>query len=168
MVIVAGGPPAATSSGDSREEGLLTGRSSIIAWCDRHLTTMHALAALMADEPRVIAAALAELLAEPQDLPAPRRTRRDANPARAVSRDRCPRGASPLDRVEIALDLLGDRTCAKASEVLGLPEYAVAARLRSGLWVLFAPCDRRTGARAGPIPLPSSVAYLPSPGSSGV
>ncbi|MGP3980857.1 hypothetical protein [Streptomyces sp. KR80] len=131
------------SARDPRAERLLARQRSIIAWCDRHLAIIHALSTLMMDAPSVGGAAMAELLTEPDDPLAPRRTRpRHTHLDAVATRGRCPDDASPLDRVELALTLIGDRTCVTASEALGLPEYAVAARLRSGLWLLFAPCHR--------------------------
>lgn len=139
-------------------ERLLTRRRSVVAWCDRHLTAIHALSTLMTDTPGVVDAALAEVLTDPVDppaapgpgeypaaLPAPSPTR--ATRAHLpVTRDRCPDSASsPLDRIELALHLVGDRSCATVSQTLGLPERSVAARLRSGLWVLFTPCDGDSG-----------------------
>ncbi|MCZ4124857.1 MULTISPECIES: hypothetical protein [Streptomyces] len=48
-----------------------------------------------------------------------------------------------MDRIELALDLLGDRSCARTSTILGQSEHTVSARLSSGLWVLLAPCGCR-------------------------
>ncbi|TJZ99734.1 hypothetical protein [Actinacidiphila oryziradicis] len=142
---------------DLEDDKLLTRRRSISDWCDRHLMTIHTLSALMMDDPRVVSAALTELLNEPDDPPpafgrgdphlaalAPRgKTLPQPTPARLLTpRDQCPNDASsPLDRLELALYLIGDRTCAAVSKTLGLPEHAITARLREGLWVLFAPCD---------------------------
>ncbi|NEC84857.1 hypothetical protein [Streptomyces sp. SID12501] len=139
-------------------EVLLARRRSVVAWCDRHLMAIHALSTLMTDAPGVVDAALAEVLTDPVEPPAvlglgeyppalpappPPRAARAHLP---VTRDRCPDDASsPLDRVELALHLVGDRSCATVSRMLGLPERSVAARLRSGLWVLFTPCDGDSG-----------------------
>ncbi|MFF1284534.1 hypothetical protein ACFVY4_27830 [Streptomyces sp. NPDC058299] len=119
---------------------------------------IHALSTLMTETPGVVDAALAEVLTDPVDSPAalgpgeypaavpsppPTRATRAHLP---ITRDRCPDGASsPLDRIELALHLVGDRSCAAVSHTLGLPERSVAARLRSGLWVLFTPCDGDSG-----------------------
>ncbi|MET9502495.1 hypothetical protein ABZY42_12330 [Streptomyces sp. NPDC006622] len=119
---------------------------------------IHALSTLMTDTPGVRGAALAEVLTDPVGPPAalgtgeypaalptppPTRAARVHPP---VTRDRCPDGAaSPLDRVELALHLVGDRSCETVSQMLGLPERSVAARLRSGLWALFTPCDGDLG-----------------------
>lgn len=137
-------------------EEFLARRRSIIGWCDRHLMTVHALSTLMLDDPFVVEAALAELLAEPAGPPpafdgaapdlaalAPPRARPQRAPIRALPpRDQCPDDASsPLDRIELTLALIGDRTCATVSRTYGLPEHTITARLRAGLWVLFAPCE---------------------------
>lgn len=45
-----------------------------------------------------------------------------------------------MDRVEVALDMLADRSRARTSQMLGELEHAVSARLSSGLWVLLSPC----------------------------
>jgi hypothetical protein len=114
----------------------------IITWCDRHLTAVHALAALMTDTPEVVAAALAEVLSAPQDAAvAPLARSRPDSGAQLMSREQCPAQAGALDRVEMALGLMGDRTCATAARVLGLPEYVVNARLLAALQALFTPCD---------------------------
>ncbi|WP_329269759.1 hypothetical protein [Streptomyces sp. NBC_01451] len=139
-------------------ERLLARRRSVVAWCDRHLMAIHALSTLMTDTPGVVDSALAEVLTDPVDPPAvlgpgeyPAAV--PASPATRAARahlpvtgGRCPDGASsPLDRVELALHLIGDRSCAAVSHTLGLPERSVAARLRSGLWVLFTPCAGDSG-----------------------
>ncbi len=149
------------------DDKLLTRRRSISDWCDRHLMTVHALSTLMTNDPHVVTAALTELLSAPgvppafgrrEDPPAalaPQRrtlpTLPQSAPARLLTpRDQCPNDASsPLDRLELALHLIGDRTCATVSKTLGLPEHAVAARLRAGLWVLFTPCDGDAAYSAG-------------------
>ncbi|MDQ0933613.1 hypothetical protein [Streptomyces turgidiscabies] len=149
---------AAAEPHNPQAERLLARRRSVAAWCDRHLMAIHALSTLMTDNPGVVESALAEALTEPVALavalgpgeypaavpsPPPARAAREHLP---VTRDRCPDGAaSPLDRVELALHLVGDRSCAAVSRTLGLPERSVAARLRSGLWVLFTPCDGDSG-----------------------
>ncbi|MGP3949818.1 hypothetical protein [Streptomyces sp. 7N604] len=158
-------PYSAAWARDSRAERLLAHQRSIIAWCDRHLAVIHALSTLMTDAPNMSGAALAELLTEPDDQLAPRRTRpRHTHLDAVATGGRCPDDASPLDRVEPALTLIGDRTCATASEALGLPEYAVAARLRSGLWLLFAPCHREvTNAPPGNRPAGAAAHASPSP-----
>ncbi|WP_405953635.1 hypothetical protein [Streptomyces phaeochromogenes] len=142
-------------------ERLLARRRSVVAWCDRHLMAVHALSTLMTDNPGVVDSALAEVLTDPVDpvdppaalgpgdypaaLPAPPPAR-DTRAHLPVTRDRCPDGAtSPLDRIELALHLIGDRSCAAVSRTLGLPERSVAARLRSGLWVLSTLCDGDSG-----------------------
>lgn len=100
--------------------------------------TVHALSTLMLEDPLVVEAALADLAA-----PAPLGARPQPAPARTLTpRDQCPDDASsPLDRIELTLALIGDRTCATVSRTLGLPEHTIATRLRAGLWVLFAPCE---------------------------
>ncbi|NUK83632.1 hypothetical protein [Streptomyces lunaelactis] len=121
---------------------------------------IHALSTLMTDDPGIVEAALSEVFADPVDPPAafgkeespsfavPARHRAPPRPAPAhlpAARDRCPDSASsPLDRIELALHLIGDRSCDTVSRTLGLPERSIAARLSSGLWVLFTPCDGDT------------------------
>lgn len=142
-------------------EHLLARRRSIVAWCDRHLMAIHALSTLMTDDPGVVDAALSEVLSNPVEsalgytqgedrAPAVTTTRRafsqPAPPHLPATRDHCPPiAASPYDRIELALHLVGERSCAGVSRFLGLPERAVAARLRSGLWMLFTPCDGDSG-----------------------
>lgn len=46
-----------------------------------------------------------------------------------------------MDRIELAVEILGDQSCARTSTILGQAEHTVSARLSSGLWVLLAPCD---------------------------
>lgn len=135
-----------------RAERLLARRRSITAWRDRHSTASQALSALMTEDLRVTDAAPAGLPTEPL---APRPAFGRGDPQRAAlashraplppartAADRCPEAASsPLDRVELALNLIGDRTCATVSRTLDLPEHTVTARLRAGLSALFAPCD---------------------------
>ncbi|MGX9890962.1 hypothetical protein [Streptomyces sp. NPDC002276] len=152
---------ADTSPHDLRIERLLDRRRSVVAWCDRHLMAIHALSTLMTDDPDVVDAALSEVLSDPVE-PAASQDRGEAPasaapaPHRALShaaaghlpatRDRCPDvAASPFDRVELALHLIGDRSCASVSHLLGLPERSVVASLRSGLWVLFTPCAGDSG-----------------------
>ncbi|SEE08293.1 hypothetical protein SAMN05216489_05446 [Streptomyces sp. 3213] len=122
---------------------------------------IHALSSLMADDPGVVDAALSEVLSDPAEpaavrapgwdpataVPAPHQARSDPAPAHLpATRDRCPdMAASPSDRVELALHLIGDRSCATVSHLRGLPERSVVAALRSGLWVLFTPCDGDSG-----------------------
>lgn len=160
MVTTPGRTQAADASPHQHHqaERLLDRRRSVVTWCDRHLMAVHALSTLMRDTPGVVDAALAEVLTDPVDpppalgpgeypaavpSPSPARATRAHLP---VTRNRCPDGASsPLDRVELALHLVGDRSCAAVSRALGLPERSVAARLRSGLWVLFTPCDGDSG-----------------------
>ena len=144
---------ADTSPQELQIERLLARRRSVVAWCDRHLTAIHALSTLMTDDPGVVDAALSEVLGDPAEpaaaqdpgaaAPAPHRARSyPAPPHLPATRDRCPDlAASPFDRVELALHLIGDRSCAAVSHLLGLPERSVVASLRSGLWVLFTPCD---------------------------
>ncbi|MEU5894242.1 hypothetical protein ABZ835_46785 [Streptomyces sp. NPDC047461] len=121
---------------------------------------IHALSTLMTDDLGIVEAALSEVLSDPADppavfgkvespgfaVPAPHRASPGPAPAHLpAARDRCPdSAASPLDRIELALHLIGDRSCAAVSRTLGLPERSVAARLSSGLWVLFTPCDGDT------------------------
>ncbi|MFD4873071.1 hypothetical protein ACFWOB_06845 [Streptomyces sp. NPDC058420] len=152
---------ADTSPHEPRIEQLLARRRSVVAWCDRHLMAIHALSTLMTDHPGVVDAALSEVLGNPAEpatarapgeesaAAAPARHRARSHPAPAhlpATRDRCPdTAASPFDRVELALHLIGDRSCAVVSHLLGLPERAVVASLRSGLWVLFTPCDGDSG-----------------------
>ncbi|MHA6757985.1 hypothetical protein [Streptacidiphilus sp. PAMC 29251] len=122
---------------------LIARQHSITRWCDFHLMAVYQLAPLMTDRPAVVASALAEVLADPRNSTG-RRTRRPRNTrAFPFSSDRCPEEASSLDRVELALGLLGERTSAGVSVMLGVPEHEVVARLHSGLIALFAPCDRR-------------------------
>lgn len=122
---------------------------------------IHALSTLMTDAPGVVEAALSEVLSDPVEPavgydrgeePAPAATaahRALSQPAPAhlpAARDRCPDIAtSPFDRIDLALHLIGDRSCASVSQTLGLPERSIAARLRSGLWMLFTPCDGDSG-----------------------
>lgn len=145
---------------DSQVERLLARRRSVVAWCDRHLMAIHALSTLMTDDPGIVEAALSEVLTDPVDppavfgkdespglaVPAPHRAPPRPAPAHLpAARDRCPdSAASPLDRIELALHLIGDRSCVTVSRTLGLPERSVAARLSSGLWVLFTPCNGDT------------------------
>ncbi|MDQ0596240.1 hypothetical protein QF037_000585 [Streptomyces canus] len=121
---------------------------------------IHALSTLMTDDPGVVEAALSEVLTDPADSPAvfgkeegpgfavPAPHPAPPRPAPAhlpAARDRCPDSASsPLDRIELALHLIGDHSCATVSRTLGFPERSIAARLSSGLWVLFTPCDGDT------------------------
>jgi len=152
---------ADTSHHELRNEQLLARRRSVVAWCDRHLMAIHGLSTLMTDDQGVVDAALSEVLGDPvepaaaQDqgaalataAPAPHPARSHPAPAHLpATRDRCPDiAASPFDRVELALHLIGDRSCAAVSHLLGLPERSVVASLRSGLWVLFTPCDGDSG-----------------------
>lgn len=130
-----------TAQSPSREREFLDRRRAIITWCDRHLTTIHALTALMTDDPDVVTAGLAELLAAPPAAPsAPGDGSRGA-PAHRLSRDRCPADATALDRVELALALLGDRDCASVSRGPGMSERMVSARLGAALRVLYTSCD---------------------------
>lgn len=147
-------PPADPRPPSAAGEELLARRRAIGAWCDRHLAAMHTLSSLILDDPSITRSGLGELLDEPRG----RRESRSAQAAhrsprtgsrpsavlavRAVRPDRCPDGVCPDDRVELALRLMGDRTSAVISHALGLPEGAVTARLRRGLWILFAPCGR--------------------------
>lgn len=142
-------------------EQLLARRRSIVAWCDRHLMAIHALSTLMTEDPAVVDAALSEVLSDPVELPISYGQGEDHAPTvttthRAfalatpphppATRDRCPDIAgSPYDRVELALHVIGDRSCAGVARILGLPERSIAARLRSGLWILFTPCDGDSG-----------------------
>ncbi|MFI1105652.1 hypothetical protein [Streptomyces melanogenes] len=123
---------------------------------------IHALSTLMTDDPAIVEAALSEVLADPvapprvvdegeslgfaAPAPAPHRAPPRSAPAHLpAARDRCPdSAASPLDRIELALYLIGDRSCATVSRTLGLPERSIAGRLSSGLWVLFTVCDGAT------------------------
>ncbi|MEU3244329.1 MULTISPECIES: hypothetical protein [unclassified Streptomyces] len=148
---------ADTPPGERQIERLLARRRSIVAWCDRHLMAIHALSALMTDDPGVVDAALSEVLSHPVEpahgytqgedhAPSVTTTHRAfSQPAPRhlpATRDHCPHiAASPYDRIELALHLVGERSCTGVSRILGLPERAVAARLRSGLWMLFTPCD---------------------------
>lgn len=152
---------ADTSPHELQIERLLARRRSVVAWCDRHLMAIHALSTLMTHDPGVVDAALSEVLGDPAEpaaaqdrgedlataVPTPHRTLSHPAPAHLpATRDRCPDlAASPFDRVELALHLIGDRSCAVVSQLLGLPERAVVASLRSGLWVLFTPCDGDSG-----------------------
>ncbi|MFI6408671.1 hypothetical protein [Streptomyces sp. NPDC050548] len=152
---------ADASSHELQIEQLLARRRSVVAWCDRHLMAIHTLSTLMTGDSGVVVAALSEVLSDPAEPatahdPAEDPTAADPAPHRALSypapthlpatRDRCPDiAASPFDRVELALHLIGDRSCAAVSHLLGLPERSVVASLRSGLWVLFTPCDGDSG-----------------------
>lgn len=152
---------AVTSPDELRIERLLARRRSIVAWCDRHLMAIHALSTLMTDGPGVVDAALSEVLSDPVEpaisygqgedhapaaTTAHRAFSRPSPPHLPATRDHCPDiAASPYDRIELALHLVGDRSCAGVSRILGLPERSVAARLRSGLWMLFTPCDGDSG-----------------------
>ncbi|WP_405855619.1 hypothetical protein OG407_05765 [Streptomyces sp. NBC_01515] len=122
---------------------------------------IHTLSSLMTGDQGVVDAALSEVLSDPAEpaaaqdrgegpapaAPAPHRARSLPAPAHLpTTRDRCPDiAASPFDRVELALHLIGDRSSAVVSHLLGLPERSVVASLRSGLWVLFTPCDGDSG-----------------------
>ncbi|MFJ1608618.1 hypothetical protein ACIOHS_35490 [Streptomyces sp. NPDC088253] len=150
-----------TPPDDLQIEHLLARRRSIVAWCDRHLMAIHALSTLMTDDPGVVDAALSEVLNDPVEpalgygqgedhAPAVTTTQRahsqPAPPHLPATRDHCPdMAASPYDRIELALHLVGDRSCAGVSRILGIPERAIAARLQSGLWMLFTPCDGDSG-----------------------
>ncbi|WP_328675101.1 hypothetical protein [Streptomyces sp. NBC_00343] len=152
---------AHTSPHELRTDHLLARRRTVVAWCDRQLMAIHALSTLMTDDPGVVDAALSEVLCDPvepaaaQDrgeepataAPAPHQALAHPAPAHLpATRDRCPDvAASPFDRVELALHLIGDRSCAVVSHLLGLPERSVVASLRPGLWVLFTPCDGDSG-----------------------
>ncbi|MFE2422700.1 hypothetical protein [Streptomyces hokutonensis] len=147
---------ADTSPHELQTEQLLARRRSVVAWCDRHLMAIHALSTLMTDDQGVVDAALSEVLSDPAEPAAAHDPGEDPAaavpaPHRALSylpatRDRCPEtAASPFDRVELALHLIGDRSCAAISHLLGLPERAVVVSFRSGLWVLFTPCDGDSG-----------------------
>jgi hypothetical protein len=127
--------------GGLREQEILLRRRMIINWCDLHLTTIHALTALMTEDHDAIAAGLVELLAAPPGTTPVSGS--DRPPAHSLSRDRCPTDATALDRVELALALLGDNNRATASRTLGLPERIVTARLTAGLRILFTPCHGR-------------------------
>lgn len=131
------------SFADSPRDAFIARQRSILMWCDFHLMTVYNLAPLMTDSPATVASALAEVLADPQNL-ADRRPCHSRNTrAFPFSSDRCPDEDTGLDRVELALSLLGQRTSAGVSATLGVPEHAVMARLHSGLTALFAPCDSR-------------------------
>ncbi|MCX4580646.1 hypothetical protein OHB41_47500 [Streptomyces sp. NBC_01571] len=122
---------------------------------------IHALSTLMTDDPGVVDAALSEVLKDPVEpalgcsqgddhppaVTTTHRARSQPAPSHLpATRDHCPDlAASPYDRIELALHLVGDRSCAGVSRLLGIPERAVAARLRSGLWMLFTPCDGDSG-----------------------
>ena len=116
---------------------------SIITWCDFHLMAVYRLAPLMTDRPAVVASALAEVLADPRDSSDRHVRRPQSTRALPFSSDQCPTEAAALDRVEMALSLLGQRTSAGVSALLGVPEREVVARLHSALTALFAPCDRQ-------------------------
>ncbi|MFJ5613844.1 hypothetical protein ACIQCJ_31270 [Streptomyces sp. NPDC093221] len=135
--------PAAASTRNRETERLLARRRSIIIWCDRHLIAIHALSALITDDPVVVEAAMAEVLAAPDSVITTHRTRSSPVPPHVPHiRDRCPETASvALDRVELALMLIGDQSCADASQRLGVSERSVSVRLNAGLSALFAPCD---------------------------
>jgi hypothetical protein len=121
---------------------LIARQRAIITWCDFHLMAVYSLVPLMTDRSAVVAAALAEAFADPRN-PTGRHARRpQPNRPLLFSSERCPEEASPLDRVELALNLLGQRTSAGVSAILGAPEHEIVARLYSGLSALFAPYDR--------------------------
>jgi DNA-directed RNA polymerase specialized sigma24 family protein len=158
----AAGGPDRTSGGprppSAAAEEHLARRRAIGAWCDRHLAAMHTLSSLILDDPSITRSGLGELLDEPRGAREPSSPRepghdraahasphsgpdtRAARTVHAVRADRCPDGIRPDDRVELALRLMGDRTSAAISRALHVPEEAVTARLRRGLWILFSPC----------------------------
>ena len=114
----------------------------IITWCDRHLAAIHALATLMTDEPAIVAEAMAEVLAAPPaDTCITSRSPWRKHCDRRLSSAQCPVGAAPLDRLELALHLLGNRTCASVSRTLGLPEHIINARLLGEMRILLASCE---------------------------
>jgi hypothetical protein len=126
---------------EPRERELRRRRQLIITWCDRHLAAIHALASLMTDQSTIVVEGMAEVLAAPDETCIasirPWHKERD----HGLSSKQCPADAAPLDRLELALYLLGDRTCVAAARALGLPEHLVNARLLGELGVLLAPCD---------------------------
>ncbi|TXS73486.1 hypothetical protein EAO69_20510 [Streptomyces sp. me109] len=117
---------ADTPPGERQIERLLARRRSIVAWCDRHLMAIHALSALMTDDPGVVDAALSEVLSHPVEpahgytqgedhAPSVTTTHRAfSQPAPRhlpATRDHCPHiAASPYDRIELALHLVGERS----------------------------------------------------------
>jgi hypothetical protein len=110
---------------------------SIVTWCDRHLMAMNTLAVLVSDQPGPAATALAETL-EHSHQPGRR------SPSRNLFGDRCPEHTTAVERVEVALSLLGPHTGAGIAITYGLPEPAVLIRLHRALVALAAPCDRST------------------------
>jgi CTP:molybdopterin cytidylyltransferase MocA len=126
---------------EPRERELRRRGQLIVTWCDRHLVAVHALATLMTDQPAVVAEAMAQVLAAPDEacIAGPRPWHKHGD--HGLPSRQCPADASPLDRLELALYLLGDRTCVAVARALGLPEHVVTARLLGELGVLLAPCD---------------------------
>lgn len=104
---------ADTSPHELRIERLLARRRSVVAWCDRHLMAIHVLSRFMSDAPGVVDAAVSEVLSDPAEPAAVHTPGKDPSPAHLPAmRDRCPdMAASPFDRVELALHLVGDRSC---------------------------------------------------------
>ncbi|MCZ4117806.1 hypothetical protein [Streptomyces sp. H39-S7] len=152
---------------DLSGEGLLARQRSILTWCDLHLMATATLTWLMVDDTRTVTAAMAEVLADPDKTQQPPRP--DHVPSGLqISSGRCPRGITGMDRVELGLHLLAERTCAAAAVTHQLTESAVRVKLHSALKMLAAPCDPHHRQTLPPVVVPAPPARRNWPASGGV
>ena len=115
--------------------------SSTLLWCDCHLMALTRLTTLITQQPRTVTENAARLVTAPRHRATPRTAHVSRDPLDSSSGKHCPSETNAVDRVELALGLLGERPAGLAT-ILGVPEHAVAARVRHELQVLFEPCDR--------------------------
>jgi hypothetical protein len=114
---------------------------STLLWCDCHLMALTRLTTLITQQQRTVTKNPTRAPAAPRHRAAPRIAHVSPDPLDSLAGTRCPSETNAVDRLELALNLLGERP-AGLFAALGVPEHAVAARLRHELQVLFEPCER--------------------------
>jgi len=122
------------------DAGVLLDYSTLL-WCDCHLLALTRLTTLISQQPRTVTKNATRAPAVPRHRAAPRIAHVSHDPRDSLASTRCPSETNAVDRVELALSLLGERP-AGLPTVLGVPDHALAARLHHELQVLFEPCDR--------------------------
>jgi len=122
------------------DAGVLPDYSTLL-WCDCHLMALTRLSTLVTQQPRTVTTKVPRAPATPRHRAAPRIADVSRDPLDSSAGTLCPSETNAVDRVELALGLLGERP-ADLPAILGVPEHAVAARLRHELQILFEPCAR--------------------------